>query len=97
VYLGRSQRTLDTPVRRRLHCLFGSDLRVGLLQAGPAGADHGGDGQGSHEEFYPHQGYVFMAALADLEASGLIAYNLTFAELTVITAVFLPTKVKSRS
>ena len=41
-------------VRRRLHCLFGSDLRVGLLQAGPAGADHGGDGQGSHQEFYAH-------------------------------------------
>jgi hypothetical protein len=38
-----------------------------------------------------------MDALADLEASGLIAYNLIFAELTVITAVFLPPKVKSRS
>jgi hypothetical protein len=66
-----------------------------LLQAGPAGADYGGDGQGSHQEFYPHQGYVFMDALADLEASGLIAYNLIFADRDY--GGFLPNKVKSRS
>jgi hypothetical protein len=49
------------------------------------------------KSFIHIKGYVFMDALADFEASGLIAYNLIFAELTVITVVFLPTKVKSRS